>query len=92
MSKKEDIENSYDIIAFCDNASEKIGTLFNGRPVISVEQLDSYPNESILITSSIYKYEIIKQLIEVGISEDRIQIIMPEWMSMCEVVKVCRGG
>mgnify|MGYP002509688929 CR=1 FL=1 len=52
MSKKEEIERAYDIVAFCDNAIEKQGTLFDNKPVISLAQSDEYGKISFLITST----------------------------------------
>jgi len=86
---KENIENDYNIIAFCDNDERKRELPFYGKPVISLQQLQAYPDVDILITS-IYKYEIIEQLINAGIDAERIAFVVPTWMKETStLVKVC---
>lgn len=97
-NRKEEIEKAYDIVAFCDNDSEKQGMLFDNKPVISLAEAGAYGEIGFLITST-YRYEIIKQLVQNGVEEKRISFWMPAWMKQCdyvavygEGVKVCCNG
>lgn len=92
IQEKDLICENYDVVAFCDNDEHKIGVPFDGKPVISVKQLDQYSNFDILVTST-YKYEIIKQLTMEGIEPQRIHLILPDWMKeLCSSVKICDQG
>ena len=66
----------------------KLGGYF-GKPIISVDDINT--DSDILITST-YKYEIISQLLERGINENRINLIIPEWMNICSGVRVNKKG
>jgi len=86
---KENIEKEYDIVAFCDNDDKKTGGGYFGKPIISVDDIEK--DSDILITST-YKYEIISQLLKRGINENRINLIIPEWMNICSGVRVNKKG
>lgn len=90
-SRKTEIEKEYDIVVFCDSDIQKKGTLFNNKKVISVEELDCYPDFDILITSR-FKYEIIEQLLEIGVDENKIHVIKSEWMENTTTIRVRGGG
>lgn len=90
-SRKEAIEKEYDIIVCCDNDPKKVGTVFNNKLVISVEELDSYSDLDILITSK-FKYEIIEQLLEKGVDENKIHVIAPKWVDNGASMIVHREG
>ncbi len=96
QNNREKIDKEYDIVAFCDNAPEKIGAIFFGKPIISVDNINEYGDEiEILITTPTprYRYEIIAQLIELGIHANRIQIIQSWWMEgCCTSVRVVETG
>ena len=93
IHNKDLIREEYNIIAFCDNDEKKVGTVYDGKPVISVGQLMQYTGLEILITS-IHKYEIIEQLLEEGIEAERICFMIPDWMKeICSLVRIGeRGG
>ncbi len=58
------------VVAIVDMDSRKIGTIFNGVPVISFEQMmKDRKDETIVITVFMYSHEVVKQLTECGIQD-----------------------
>lgn len=55
------------VLAFCDNNRALAGTKLEGYPVIAPEQLYAYPEASIIISST-FEEEIVKQLIEMKLT------------------------
>ncbi|MDE6626718.1 MAG: class I SAM-dependent methyltransferase, partial [Lachnospiraceae bacterium] len=61
-----------DILAFADNSKEKQGQIFNGKPIISPQEISQYCYDAILICSS-YQEEIYEQLVtEFNIHKENI--------------------
>ena len=66
-------ENEY---VLCDN--NLAGSEFMGNKIISVEEaINKYPEYNYFISTSKYKYEIISQLIGLGVDRDRIFFAAP---------------
>lgn len=64
---------AFTIVAFCDSDKGKHGTVFNGKPVISPEQIVDTDYDYIFIATPIYEDEIRYRLVcDLGISEERI--------------------
>ena len=61
----------FDIIAFLDNNIKIQGTFLNGHKILSPKELKNYTYDRIYILSS-YLNEIKKQLISMGVSEQKI--------------------
>ena len=68
---------NYDIVAFVDNNKSKQGTLIFGVPIITPEELEEIDVYKIAIGSQ-YSTEIEKQLLDLGITKDKIWY--PEWL------------
>lgn len=64
------IENSYTITALADN--KKAGESAKGYRCISIEEIPSYDYDRIVICSMLYEPILRKQLLGIGISEDKI--------------------
>ena len=62
------------ILAFIDNDSCKIGKELNGYTIINPLDILNYEYDYIIITST-YNEKIYQQLINIGISEDKIIIL-----------------
>lgn len=60
-----------DVLAILDNDEKKQRTLLDGRPVISPMDITKYNYDAIVILS-FYISEMKKQLLELGVNEDRI--------------------
>jgi len=70
-----DLINSYRIgkpVAFCDNNQEVVGKTFKQLPVVSVEDAVRNENAVFVITSHDYRASMKKQLLDMGIAEERI--------------------
>lgn len=69
------IKDQYDVLFFCDNDREKWDTTFCSLKIKNPEilKMDEYKKNKIIITS-MYNGEIYKQLIELGIEKNNIQI------------------
>lgn len=63
--------NNINIIAYSDNDSSKIGLNYYNIEVIDPEKISSYNYDYIIIASG-SEYEILEQLIKMGISEEKI--------------------
>ena len=60
-----------DVVAFIDNDSRLIGREIEGKKVIVPEQVKNYDYD-LIIVAPIFVVEISRQLIDLGVSEDRI--------------------
>lgn len=60
--------NREEVVAFVDKSSEKIGTFFCGKRVISLEQYAKQYRDSILVITHTFEYEGIEELKEMGIA------------------------
>lgn len=61
------------IESFCDNDERKWGSTYMGRTILSPEDaLERFPDAFYLITNAGHSNEIQKQLLESGVSQDRI--------------------
>lgn len=69
--RKRDYLNTFEIVAFADNDLDKHNTYIDGKLVISPDMILSYEYDYIC-TMSLYEEEIIVQLIESGIQEEKI--------------------
>ena len=69
--RKRDYLNLFEIVAFADNDKHKQGLYIDEKPVISPEMISSYDYDYIC-TMSLYEEEIIVQLVESGVNEDKI--------------------
>lgn len=75
QKKAEAIKQKYHVTAFVDNNRSKInlGDDWNRVPIISPEEVDNFPQYSILIMVSWqFVNEVVKQLVQLGITRDRI--------------------
>ncbi len=70
---KEYIPHNYKIIAFADNSVHKIGTQYDGLPIISPAEITEMEYDKVYIASS-FQYEIINQLLDLQVPEDKIEI------------------
>jgi len=73
------LKGSYEIMGFLDNSETLQGGRLLGKRVFSPSQLESEEFDLIVI-ASMYCDEIYKQLIDLGIEEDRIEAIDLELM------------
>lgn len=90
---KEEIEKKYNIVALCDNDKEKTGGMLHGKPIVAVENILDYEDAEIVITTPIYQYEIINQLIGMGIKTNKIYTVGSEWMKRrCDSIQVIEEG
>ena len=69
------IERDYRVSAFVDNDPSKHGNNFAGKPVIGPQDIAAQDYSLIIITSS-YAKEIREQLLEMGVSTDRLKIYL----------------
>jgi acetyltransferase-like isoleucine patch superfamily enzyme len=60
-----------DVIAFIDNDSRLIGREIEGKKIIFPEQVTDYEYD-LIVVAPIFFAEILRQLIDLGVSEDRI--------------------
>lgn len=60
------------MLAFCDNNKALQGTMKAGLPIWSVEEAVKQENAIFVITSTLYRNSMKKQLLECGIDEERI--------------------
>jgi hypothetical protein len=91
MENQEKFGN-YNIVAFVDNDSSKWGKCICGKTIISIDDLGKFAETDILITS-IYKYEILKQLVQKGVSTKRIRLLLPGWMDkFCDSANITENG
>lgn len=75
MSAKKYLDNTYNIIAFCDNDKQKHNTLLQNLPILSIEQLDTTVFDKLLIASEFFE-QIEQQVLELNtIAKDKIEIL-----------------
>lgn len=68
--------SEYDIVAFCDNDSGKWGQEYEGKRIISPDDISMYEYENIVITTKIYEKEIREELInKYDIPDDKIRLV-----------------
>lgn len=71
----ESLLDQYEIICFADNNSFFEGTTYKGIPVIRADKLREYYKEDMtVVVATIYHYEVIRQLIKMGIENYRIML------------------
>jgi DltD C-terminal region. len=63
--------STVNILAFVDNHPKKVGRIFNEKKIISIKDIKEYEYDYIIISSSFF-YDIISQLEELGIKNDKI--------------------
>lgn len=71
---KEALQRQYAIVALVDNDQKKIGCTLDGKSIISPEEIHQYNYDYIFVTSMFYD-EIEKQLIKLGIQQEKIRHI-----------------
>lgn len=74
------LSKEYEVIAFCDNSSEKEGLSFCGLPIISPEQLLNTPFDKVFIASQFIE-SIYAQLITLKVGPEKIRIAPFEQLS-----------
>ncbi|GAF65685.1 putative glycosyltransferase [Bacillus sp. TS-2] len=62
------LKSQYEIVCFIDNSEEKQGTLFCNRKIVNPEKMKEM-TDVLIVISSTYDVEIVKQLIEMEIKE-----------------------
>ena len=67
-----EIEKNFEIVAFVDNSTEKIGTKLDGYEIVSPSQLKKIEYDKIAILSISALYVIKEQILGMGISEHKI--------------------
>ena len=68
--------SEYDIVALCDNDRNKWGQEYEGKPIISPDDINMYEYDNIAITTVIYEKEIREQLTSIyNIPNDKIILI-----------------
>ncbi len=66
-------QNGIVVNFFCDNDNSKVGNKYNGILCISLEELETYKDETVVIIATRYFKEIYKQLQELGFKNlDRV--------------------
>ena len=73
------LKKKIDIVAFCDNDTNKIGGEIDGKPVISPDSLSSYEWDKIYIISFSAMHPIREQLLRLGIPEEKIDTSVVEY-------------
>ena len=64
---------------YCDNDPTKIGTVYCGKPIISVDTLcEKYPDAIIIITTNEHEREILSQLLKLNFKRQQIVTINNE--------------
>ena len=95
---KDVIKSEYEVIGVCDNDYKKLELCKGaGDNTISPNEIGNLcqNDEDIYIYISTipkYRYEIMKQLLGMGIKADKICFAMPDWMDRCESVEVVENG
>lgn len=85
LHRKNRINPDYNIVAFVDNNPAKIGTEFEGLPVLSPDRMCVVGHSKVVIAST-FKYEILNQLLDMEIDADKIDFL--SCFSLCEADKI----
>ncbi len=70
QKKKKNIQKKYNIVAYVDQ--NKMGQEIDGNEIIGVQQINNYEFDEIIVMSVKFQKEIVKKIIEEGISYNKI--------------------
>lgn len=73
------LEETAEVIAFCDNDTKKQGSEIEGKPVISPSDLNNFSWDKIIIVSFSAMKVIKNQLLRIGIAEEKIDTSILEY-------------
>ncbi|MDF2802124.1 MAG: FkbM family methyltransferase [Anaerocolumna sp.] len=71
---KHTLPKGYEIVAFADNNKAKIGTYYENKEVIAPDSIPNNKYDKVII-SSVYKYQMLNQLIDIGIEDKKIDFL-----------------
>ncbi|MBC3765025.1 LicD family protein [Neptunicella marina] len=74
VAAKNNLQNRFDVVAFCDNDPVKIGSKLEGVTILSPKELPEQEVDVILIASEFFE-KIKQQLLQLGIESVKIQIL-----------------
>lgn len=80
----ETLKDSYNIICFCDNDSNKVGKIKNGKKIISLKELKKLSDVTVIISSSFAK-EISRQLIQEDVTNFKVFKTFKETSKLIDV-------
>ena len=69
------LDNTWEVIAFADNDINKIGKKFEGKKVIAASDLTNNLKYSYIVVATTAKDQVIKQLLGMGISDEKIKVL-----------------
>ena len=69
------LDNTWEVIAFADNDINKIGKKFEGKKVIAASELTNNLKYSYIVVATTAKDQVIKQLLGMGISNEKIKVL-----------------
>lgn len=78
--------DGFEVLAFIDNDVVKQGKEFNGKKIISVNDIHNYDYDTIAVCSTYFE-EIKNQLINLGINKKKISHIETEWDFLVQRVR-----
>ena len=68
------INDHYEAVAFIDNNANKQGMIIDGKPVISIHDLNWFDYECIIVTPTLHQ-SICKQLLDYGVAREKIILL-----------------
>lgn len=86
----EHLTSDCEIVAFCDNNEFKQGIIWNGRPILSINQLKSFDFDYLIAVDK-YSYPTVrKQIINSGVADEKILplLTLQNWQLFVEPINL----
>lgn len=68
------LERKYDIVCYVDSDKRKWGTRFENHKIVSPLEINRCEYDGIIVVSTKYAYEIVGQLVQIGVARERIYL------------------